>query len=158
MALALGEEGRALAHELGDTDAVSIATLHLAHVACAQGDYAQAAAWFRQEFPADPAWSAGIEWQARVAAGVATLAAACGEDERAARLFGAAAATRAEVGLALALPERAVYEQATAAATARLGEAAFTAAWTAGRAAGTAAALADIEAVLVAAAATRSMG
>lgn len=79
---------------------------------------------------------------------MATLAAACGDAARAARLFGAAAAARAEVGLALALPERDVYEQATAAAAASLGEAEFAKAWTAGRAAGTAAALADIEAVL----------
>ena len=154
LAVALGEEGRALARELGATDPASIATLHLAHVACAQGDHARAAAWFREEFSADPQWSAGTEWQARAAAGLATLAAACGDAERAARLFGAAAAARAEVGLALALPERDVYEQATAAATARLGEAAFTAAWAAGRAAGTAAALADIEAVLARAAGT----
>ncbi len=155
LAVALGEEGRALARELGDVgdaDAVSIATLHLAHVACAQGEYAQAAAWFREEFSSDPTWSVVVEWRARAAAGVATLAAARGDAERAARLFGAAAAARAEVGLALALPERAVYEQATATAAGRLGEAAFTAAWTAGQVAGAAAALADIEAVLAGAA------
>jgi tetratricopeptide (TPR) repeat protein len=147
-AVVLGEEGWTLARELGATDPTSVAVLYLAHVACAQGDLVRAAAWFREEFSTDPVWSAGVEWRARAAAGVATLAAACGDDERAARLFGAAAAARAEVGLALALPERAVYEQATAAATARLGEAVFTEAFTAGRTAGAEAALADIEAVL----------
>jgi DNA-binding NarL/FixJ family response regulator len=56
------------------------------------------------------------------------------------------------VGLALALPERAVYEAAAEAARARLGDEAFATAWAAGRAARPEAALADVEAVLAAAA------
>jgi DNA-binding NarL/FixJ family response regulator len=82
---------------------------------------------------------------------VAVLAAGCDEAERAARLFGAAAARRAEVGEALALPERAVYERAAEAARAALGETAFAAAWAAGRAAPEEQALAEVEGVLAAA-------
>jgi non-specific serine/threonine protein kinase len=155
-AQSFGEEARALARELGDADAESVVALYLAHVACARGEHGRAAAWFREGLSDeidDSAWLVEAEWRARCAAGVATLAAACGEAERAARLFGAAEAARVEIGMALALPERAVYEQAAAAATARLGEGAFAAAWAAGRAAGPAAALADIAAVLATAAA-----
>jgi non-specific serine/threonine protein kinase len=154
----LGEEARALARELGDAELSRGTAHHLAHVACARGDHARAAAWFREELRGDPtsAWSGGTEWRALSAAGVATLAAAFGEAERAARLFGAAEAARVEVGLALALPERAVYERAAEAAKARLGDEAFAVARAAGREAGAAGALADIEAVLTAAAAKPS--
>ena len=149
-AAALGEEARALARELGDL--FRRARQPIWPTWPAPGGNTTARPRGRQEF-SRTGWLAWAEWP-ESAAGGATLAAAGGEAEQAARLFGAAAAARAEVGIALTLPERAVYEQAAEAAKARLGEAAFTVAWTAGRAAGTAAALADVEAVLAGAAGT----
>jgi non-specific serine/threonine protein kinase len=150
-AVAFGEEARAAAQEVGDVDAAEAAALHLALVACAQGERRQAAAWFREGFRHNPGWWADAEAVARLLAEVAVLAAGCDEVERAARLFGAAAARRAEVGEALALPERAVYERAAEVSRTALGEAAFAAAWAAGRAAAEEQALAEVEAVLAAA-------
>jgi non-specific serine/threonine protein kinase len=149
-AAALGEEAWATARRLGDEEVSATVALHLAHVACAREDPAGAAAWFRIVLQ-EPDWSSTPESLARALAGVALLAAACAERERVARLFGAAEARRAEVGFALALPERAVYEQAARDARTGLGEEAFAAAWAAGRDAGRAATLADVEAVLLAA-------
>jgi DNA-binding CsgD family transcriptional regulator len=56
-----------------------------------------------------------------------------GNVEPAARLLGAAAALREAIGMIAGLPERAKYEQATAAARQVLGEQAFATAWSAGQ-------------------------
>ena len=147
---ALGRECFSLAGEIGDAEAQGQVALHLALVACARDEPAQASAWFHDVVRFDTVLVTDLEGLARYLAGVAVLASTCGEAERAARLFGAAEARRAEVGLALAWPERGVYEQAAAAARATLGEAAFAETRAAGRANGPAAALADLEAVLTA--------
>lgn len=70
---------------------------------------------------------------ARSVPGVATLAAATGRHEQAARLFGTASALRDAIGLALALPERTVYERAIATTRAMIGGTAFDLAWNEGR-------------------------
>jgi non-specific serine/threonine protein kinase len=66
--------------------------------------------------------------------GLAALAAQEGGPERAARLWGAAAALREAHGLHLPALLRARSEGYAAAARAQVGEAAFAAAWAAGRA------------------------
>jgi non-specific serine/threonine protein kinase len=65
---------------------------------------------------------------------VAAFGVAIGWSEQAARLFGWVAAGRELAGTASRLPERALYERATAQARSRLGPQAFAAAWGAGRA------------------------
>ena len=70
---------------------------------------------------------------ARTVADAASLAAACGEPERAARLFGAAAALAEVIGFAPAWPERGAHERGAATARAALGDAAFDAAFLPGR-------------------------
>lgn len=62
-------------------------------------------------------------------------AAACGQLQRAAWLWGAAASQRAAIGLELRHDEQAEQAQLVATATQKMGEAAFTAAWTDGQAA-----------------------
>jgi hypothetical protein len=71
---------------------------------------------------------------AAVLEGLAGIAAAADQAERAARLFGAAAALRAAIATPLAPGERADYDRYVAATHAALGEEAFAAAWAAGRA------------------------
>jgi hypothetical protein len=66
--------------------------------------------------------------------GLAAVAAAQAQPERAARLFGAAEALRTAVGAPRPHAERAEHERHFAAARAALGEEAFAAAWGAGRA------------------------
>jgi non-specific serine/threonine protein kinase len=126
-----------------------VALAHLAHVACDRGETAKAAAYYRNFTFMKP----GDDPQgiARLTPGIATLSLACGEPERSARLFGAAEARRAEVGLALALPERRTYERAVEETRALLGDSAFEAAWSAGRALPRRQFLAEIEAALAAA-------
>ncbi len=150
-AAALLEASRSLAREAGSAEVDGVGALHVALVACARGDHGLAAARFRECVP-DPfqgrAWADDPEWRARGSAAVAVLAASCGEDTRAARLFGAATRQRAAIGQALAFPERLIFARAETAVTAQLGEAAFAAAWEAGRDDAPTAALVDIEAVL----------
>jgi DNA-binding CsgD family transcriptional regulator len=66
-------------------------------------------------------------------ANLATIAAAGGQPEQAARLFGASAALADAVGYAFELPERLPNERAMTEVKATMGDAAFTAAWNAGR-------------------------
>ena len=74
-----------------------------------------------------------LEGVADALANLATLAAASGQSEQAARLFGAAAALAEDFGYAFELPERTAHEQAVARLTSSMGEVAFGAAWAAGR-------------------------
>jgi non-specific serine/threonine protein kinase len=148
----------ALAREMADPLPIFIPALYLGHVACDQGDYAQAAEWYAEAvatYDHIGGMVAALAWDresvARALAGLAALASACGQPDRAARLFGAAERLREEVGLALAFPERATYERATAAAAARLGDTAFAVAWAAGRAMRPEEATAEVEELLVAA-------
>ncbi len=89
-----------------------------------------------------------IDAVGRTLNGVATLAAATGQAERAARLFAAAAADHDAIGSKPALPERTLFEQATTSVRERLGADDFEAAWTAGAVMTPAEARADVEAIL----------
>ncbi len=71
---------------------------------------------------------------AQPVAGVASVARLLGEPERAARLYGAAAALRKEIGVPVAPWERDTYERNVAAAQAMLPPEGFAAAWAAGEA------------------------
>jgi DNA-binding CsgD family transcriptional regulator len=65
---------------------------------------------------------------------VAILAAACGQDERAIQLLGAAKALCERLDYAFELPKRSRIERTAGGLRARLGDPAFAAAWAAGRA------------------------
>jgi non-specific serine/threonine protein kinase len=75
-----------------------------------------------------------LEGVADTLANLATLAAASGHRDRAARLFGAAARLAEALGYAFELPERASHERAADGLRAAMGDAGFAAAWAAGRA------------------------
>jgi predicted ATPase/class 3 adenylate cyclase len=156
------EEGLDLARETGNATTGFMASLMLGHVETERGSVAKAANWFRavlailEEFGGFvSAWERlDTQGQARLLPGVALLAAAQGTASSAARLFGMTEAAPELIGLAPAMPERAVYERAAAAVREQLGETAFAKAFEAGRKVSSAKALAEIEAVLAAAEAT----
>lgn len=133
LAASLLDEAVGLYRQDGDRHpyGVAAALSDLALVTCDQGDYARAAALFAESLAR---WRAVgtkeglVDWLARVA----VLAAARGQSERAARLFGAAEALREVVGYAFERPERARHECAMAASRTGVGEVAFATAWTAG--------------------------
>jgi tetratricopeptide (TPR) repeat protein len=101
----------------------------LAEIALLRGDHARAAAAYQERLHLS-----GDGWHLRWSLeGLATIAAACGEAERAARLFGAAEALRERLGVVL-VPRLAEYAATVAPVRAALGEAAFAAAWATGRA------------------------
>jgi non-specific serine/threonine protein kinase len=132
-AAALLEEAIARFGERGElAGGVWWAANYLALVECARGDRAEAAARFAANLAL---WrTAGRrEPLADTLAGVATLAAASGAPEPAARLFGAAEALRDLLGYAVLLPERAAFERGASTARIALGDAAFAAAEEAGR-------------------------
>jgi len=81
--------------------------------------------------------------------GVAGLAIAWGQPERAARLFGAAAALREASGLPVDPAHRAAHGRDVAAARAALGEGAFTAGWATGAALPLPVAIAEATAIAV---------
>lgn len=140
-----------LSDMLGNLAVWGQATLNLILVACARNEPDQAAAWARRSLSGATLTPTDPESSARFLAVVAYLATVCGESRRAALLFGAAEARRIDIGLVLAWPERAVYEQATSATRATLGNAEFSAAWAAGRVVDLDSALVEVEAVLAAA-------
>jgi hypothetical protein len=65
--------------------------------------------------------------------GLAALAVALAQPERAARLFGAAEALREAMGTPLPPAERGAHDRSVAAVRATMGDAAFAVAWAAGR-------------------------
>ena len=135
--------GRSLAlwRELGSTGTQTQGALHqLGHVALARGDAARADGLFRESLTLARA-QGNKRHVATALAGLACVAAATGQPETAARLFGAAGALRRAVGAALSPADRIAHRRAEARARAAAGAAAFAAA----RAAG---AQAPIEAVL----------
>jgi non-specific serine/threonine protein kinase len=101
-------------------------------VAREQGDHARAAALLQESLALrrQAGHKRGI---ARCLEGLAGVGGARGHAERAARLYGAAAALRQAIGVPLPPTDRAVHERGLAAARARLGEAAFGISWAAGQ-------------------------
>jgi len=131
-AIAHLEEARRLAHAAGSTFVVGWADGRLSVIACEQGNHARATALLRDGMTRQQAsWDLHAQSDLLALAGV--LAEARDEAGRAARWFGANDALCAMMGIIERLPERAVYERATTAARAALGEEDFAANWEAGR-------------------------
>jgi non-specific serine/threonine protein kinase len=152
-AVARLEAGRALALEAGHPLAAMVPSRYLGLLAAEAVDYARAAAWHRER----AAYSAPtMHMLARHVPDVASLAAARGEPERAARLFGAAAVLAAAIGFPPAWPERGAHERAVAGARAALGSHAYDAAFEAGSRLSRTQVLAEVEAALDAAAVSTS--
>jgi predicted ATPase/DNA-binding CsgD family transcriptional regulator len=148
-AAAHGEAARALATEAGSLGPIGVAVLLLGDATRDGGDLAAATARYAEYLKLTAARPHGAsEDLARAAASVAVLAAARGEPERAARLLGASETLRETVGLALALPERAAYERASAWVRDQLGKEAYERALAAGRALTPREALAEVESML----------
>ena len=132
-ALPLFEETRALFQNLDYRDGVANVLLHLARVAHVQGDDTQA----RERLVESLALcrqTGNLLDTASCLEGLAGVATACAQPERAARLFGVAAALRESVGLPLSPVLRADYEHEVFALRAEIGDEAFAAAWAAGQA------------------------
>jgi non-specific serine/threonine protein kinase len=157
-AVAHSEAGIAVAREIDSSVGKVLGNFFLALVAGRRGHHAQAAALYREIV----AWldaanvfagswpRRSIDSVGRTLNGLATLAATIGQTERAARLFGAAAADHEAIGSKPALPERTLFEQATARARAELGTPAFDNAWAAGATMTPTETRAEIETVLTA--------
>ncbi len=130
-AVALCEESLALRRELGDRGSIAYSLVSLGRVVQARGDE-RAQDLYREGLALchDIGYREGI---APGLEGVATIAHACGQDERAARLFGAAAALRETLGAPLPLVDLPAHERAVAAVRLALGVDRFTAIWTTGR-------------------------
>ena len=120
---------REMEHREGMAEALCI----LGHVEASRGDHALARTLYEdslsmaQEIGDKELTASGLE-------GLASVVAAQGENARAARLWGTAAALREALGAPLQPIERVDYEQAVATARAHLGEEAFAFAWAEGRA------------------------
>jgi tetratricopeptide (TPR) repeat protein len=112
---------------------LSFAQLSRGDVARAQSDLAYAADMYSRglQLALD---QGGLPNLAEFLEGFAKLALAGAQPERAARLLGAAAALREEIGTPVPAVERADYDQALAQARDQLGPAAFEAAWAEGQA------------------------
>ncbi|MFN8591164.1 MAG: helix-turn-helix domain-containing protein [Thermomicrobiales bacterium] len=133
-ATALCEEALALQRGIEDDWGLSVSLGYLGLLAGERGDYAAAAMAHRESLQLR--WAAGI-WEDIAASlgDLGALAATVGRGRQAARLFGAAAALREEMGrVVIMLPERTVFERAEACARNELGEEAFAAAEAVGRA------------------------
>jgi non-specific serine/threonine protein kinase len=134
-AVRLCEEAMALQRATRDGWGLSISLGYLGLLAGEAGNHGYAAAAHRESLQLR--WDAGV-WEdvAASLADLAALAAAVERPERAARLFGAAAAVREETGRALIphYPERAVFERAESRARTALGPKVYAAAEAAGRA------------------------
>ena len=135
-AAARAEEGRALAQTVGATPLVAEALAHLGHVALAGGDGARAAALLGESLRLVGAH--GLEadtWRlARILAGLAGVAAAGGQPERAVRLGAAAAALAAAAGWPLYAPDQAALDGAQARARPAVDPKAQAVAWDEGQA------------------------
>jgi non-specific serine/threonine protein kinase len=157
-AVAYSEAGIALAPEIDSKAGAVLGIFCLALVAGRRGHHSQAAgryreivAWLDAADVFAGSWPRrSIDSVGRTLNGLATLAAAIGQAERAARLFGAAAADHEAIGSKPALPERTLFEHATARVRAELGAPAFDAAWAAGATMTPAETRAEIETVLTA--------
>jgi len=116
-----------------DTWGISVSLIGLGYVARDLGDFARSMSLFAEGLSLFT--ELGDRHMIALALdGVACLAVARGEPERAARLFGAAAALQVASGLLVGPAFRATQERDVAAARAALGEEAFAAGWTDGTA------------------------
>src|SRR5207244_1896837 len=142
----LAEQSLALFRELGDRGETARVLEILGHAAKDEGDYAAARAFYEERIAVhdDLGDRRGTGWALadsrdsqynyhRIYAveAMAGLAAAEGQPERAARLFGAAEALREVAASPLPVSERGDHHRIVASVQASMDEEAFTAAWTA---------------------------
>jgi predicted ATPase/class 3 adenylate cyclase/DNA-binding NarL/FixJ family response regulator len=144
-AAALLEESLALGREVGDKSNISGALQCLGDVVQDQGDYERALALYQESLGLARLLEGNKESIARCLVGVAGVAGAVRQAERAVRLLSAAETLLDTIGLSLAAwPEtRADYDRYVAAARAQLDETTFMAAWAQGHAMPIAQAIAD---------------
>jgi predicted ATPase/DNA-binding XRE family transcriptional regulator len=130
-AMALYEESLALVRALEDRNSIAMTLGNLGLVAFVQGDYEKALA-LQQEALTLGRQLTNKPWLARGIEHFAHIAAATNEPKRAARLFGAAAALRAEFGATLPPNDREFNARYIAESTAQVGDDVFSAAWAEG--------------------------
>ena len=116
-ARALNEQSLAIARELGDWDAIATSLHNLGAVAYLQGDFGSARALY-EEALANRSGLGDRLGVARALEGLAAVVAATGSSLRAARIWGAAARLREEIGSPLSPTERSRHEQRVIAARA----------------------------------------
>jgi Tetratricopeptide repeat len=127
------EESLLLFRELEDQTGMALALQTIGNVACEQHDYTRAQMCFNESLGlfralgSKPRIAESLE-------GVAWMAACLGRPERAARLFGAAAAVHEAGDQDMDSRDHAEHTCDVAAVRAQLDDASFTAAWAAGRA------------------------
>jgi predicted ATPase/transcriptional regulator with XRE-family HTH domain/Tfp pilus assembly protein PilF len=127
-ATALFEEALAWVRAQGDTNSVAMTLGNLGLIAFARGDYARALELHIESLGSAPLLT-NKPWLARAIENFALVAAATREADRAARLFGAAAARRAELGASLPPNDQKFNARYIAQARTQIGDAAFAAAW-----------------------------
>jgi non-specific serine/threonine protein kinase len=130
------EQSLPLWQELGDKTSLANALTNLGTVSREQGDYGQAAALYKESLALR--WTGeqkrGVAEDAECLEGLAAVACAQAQPQRAARLLGTAAALREALGAPLPPADRASYERTVATARAHLNAAAFARVWEEGRA------------------------
>ena len=127
------EESLALFRRLENPWGIGFALARLGGVACEAGDYARASRLYEGSlnFYQRAGLNLGLP---SCLEGLARVASARGRPERAARLCGAAAALREDLGVLLSPTARAEHGVTVAAARAALGEEVFESAWAKGHA------------------------
>jgi predicted ATPase len=124
------EKSLSVMKAVGDRRAIAIALHSLGRLALAQGDAARARQVFKESLVLRKKTGA----RRGIAETLESIAGAVEHPDRAARLFGSAAALREVIGAPVPLVERDDYDRRVAAARAQMGESAFAGAWAEGRA------------------------
>ncbi|MDQ6645025.1 MAG: LuxR C-terminal-related transcriptional regulator, partial [Chloroflexota bacterium] len=130
-AVARAQEGLMLARELGDKASIALTLCTLGEIASRLGDLAQATSWYHEGLPL----AQEVENETLIGwylIGLARVAAAERQPERAALLFGAAE-TRLDVKVKMNAIERADYERVVAGVRNQLSQETFAAVWAKGR-------------------------
>jgi tetratricopeptide (TPR) repeat protein len=126
------EEALALFHKVGDIEQKSWVLHNMGYVALHQGSNSQATSFFSESLLSFRAL--GTEWGiVSCLTGLAGVAQAMGQPERAARLFGMVEEFIGYKGIVLEPVDQAEYERKLAATRAQLNEPTFAAAWTEGQ-------------------------
>lgn len=126
------DESLAIKRELGDTAGITLSLRYLAEVAWSRGDLGRAAALYRESLALLRILGTKDDID-ECLDGLAAVAAAQGQMERVPLLVGAAAHLRDDAGDDRSADERALMDDAAAAARRALGGDAFDALWAAGR-------------------------